>query len=80
MDDQLAIFRAQHGYEWPNCSTADCGNKVCTWATDYYCASCSLQLLGPEEITRRYNETHPDTPWTEPFPPGGARVSAQDGE
>jgi len=72
-DQQLAHYRATRGYDWQTCRIPDCGYKVCDWATDFYCAPHSLELLGPDEMTRRYNDTHPDTPWTESFPPGGKR-------
>lgn len=55
---------------WPNCSIPDCEHKVCTWATDCYCAPHSLELLGPEEMIVRWNRTHPDLPWDKPWPPG----------
>jgi hypothetical protein len=57
-DPALALYHLINGHEWPNCKIADCQHKVCTWATQFYCAPHS---------------THPDTPWTEAFPPGGKR-------
>lgn len=50
--------------EWPNCSIPDCEFKVCTWATATLCAHHSEELLGREELIRRYDATHART-WAE---------------
>ena len=58
VDDQLAIFREQHGFEWPNCATPDCENKCCTWSGTPFCHPCATRRVGKEEMQRRYDTTH----------------------
>lgn len=50
---------------WPNCAIPDCGNKVCTWGSDCYCAPHAAELVGPDEMIRRWDATH-DEPWPHP--------------
>ena len=45
---------------WPNCATPDCHHKRCLWSGTVYCHPCATQLLGPEELERRYEHTHPE--------------------
>lgn len=59
-DDQLADFRENNGYEWPNCATPDCENKCCMWAGTGRCYPCSERLLGKAEMDRRYAATRND--------------------
>lgn len=69
---QEQAFKEAFAPDWPNCSTPDCENKVCVWATATLCAPCSLSLVGPDEMIRRWNATH-DEPWDMPFAPGDTR-------
>lgn len=50
--------------DWPNCSIPDCENKVCTWATATLCFPHSEELIGRDEMIRRYDATHERT-WAE---------------
>jgi hypothetical protein len=44
--------------DWPNCASIDCMHKACLWAGTGLCYPCSEQLLGKEEMKRRYEITH----------------------
>lgn len=47
---------------WPACPTPDCEYGVCSWAGTGLCFPCSEQLIGRDELIRRFNSTH-DKPW-----------------
>lgn len=74
-DLQCLLYELEYGKPWANCPTPDCENKVCDWALEGVCAPCSLRKVGPTVMIARYNRSHPDTPWTESFPPGGKERS-----
>jgi hypothetical protein len=44
--------------DWPNCSTPDCGNKVCLWASLTKCYKCCERIYGTEFMKDLYNITH----------------------
>jgi hypothetical protein len=50
--------------EWANCSSPDCPNKVCTWASDYHCFKCCEWCKGKPWMIARYEATH-DMTWEE---------------
>lgn len=54
---------------WPNCETADCENKQCTWAGLPLCFPCCVRVLGRPELLRRFDATH-DIRWGQTVPKG----------
>lgn len=54
--------------DWPECSTADCDNKVCLWLDEFgpplgVCAPCGLAIVGAAAMIEAWNATHPGDPW-----------------
>lgn len=63
-DDQIAIYEAEYGHPWPNCATPDCENKRCCWSLTGHCFPCAEQLIGRDDLIRRYDASH-DITWEE---------------
>lgn len=42
----------------PNCATADCEHKVCTWASEKYCYPCTEKRHGKAYMDEAYERTH----------------------
>lgn len=47
--------------DWPNCATADCRNKSCTWSErPELCHPCGERVLGRPAMDARFKATNPD--------------------